>query len=61
MSPPHAFAGDAETWKGYYTGEAWASVFADWSISGLCEYEAKVHEGPGHSGQPALAGLEARR
>ena len=61
MSLSHASAGDAETWRGHYTSEAWASVFADWSISELCEYQAEVHEGPGHNGQPALAGLEARR
>ena len=44
-----------------YTRDLIESAFAEQSIVELCEYEAQVDEGQGHSGLSALIGLVARR
>ena len=44
-----------------YTPELLREAFVALDIVELCEYEAEVHEGSGHSGRSALIGLVARR
>lgn len=44
-----------------YTQELLSSLFADWQIEELVEYEDEVDEGRGHRGRSALIGLVARK
>ncbi len=44
-----------------YTAEILQSLFFDWEIEELVEYEDEIHEGLGHSGRSALIGMVARK
>ncbi len=44
-----------------YTPENLSSLFADWDIEELVEYEDNITEGAGHKGRSALIGMIARK
>lgn len=44
-----------------YTPEILKSLFADWEIEELVEYEDDIEEGLGHKGRSALIGMIARK